>query len=169
VHISTDEVYGDIEKGQFYETTPFNPSSPYSASKAAADMLVGSYVRTFGFPAVIVRPSNNYGIWQYPEKFIPVVIFKALKNEKIPVYGKGLNVKRVAACVGLLPRCHSSFGVRQGGEIYNIGSGNERRNIDVVKAILDILGKPQNLIEFVKDRPGTIFVTALTRQKLKRI
>ncbi|MCM8813994.1 MAG: GDP-mannose 4,6-dehydratase, partial [Candidatus Omnitrophica bacterium] len=101
VHVSTDEVYGDIEKGQFYETTPLNPSSPYSSSKAAADLLIKSYMRTFGFPGIIVRPSNNYGPWQYPEKFMPVIIYKASQNEKIPVYGKGINVREwlyVADC-----------------------------------------------------------------------
>ena len=85
IHISTDEVYGDIAQGQFHETTPLNPSSPYSAAKAAADLMIKAYVRTYRFPAVIIRPSNNYGPWQYPEKFMPVIIYKNMKNEKIPV------------------------------------------------------------------------------------
>lgn len=93
VHISTDEVYGDIERGEFLETTPLNPSSPYSASKASADLLVNSYKRTFNFPAIIVRPSNNYGPWQYPEKLIPLAVLKILRGEKIPVYALGTNVR----------------------------------------------------------------------------
>lgn len=168
IHISTDEVYGDIIKGQFYETTPLNPSSPYSASKAAGDLLVKSYMRTFQFPAIIVRPSNNYGPWQYPEKFIPVIIYKALKNEKIPVYGKGLNVREwlyVSDCSEAINKV-----LRKGkiGETYNVGSGNERKNIDVVKKILDVLGKPHTLIEFVQDRPGHDMRYSLNFTKLKK-
>ncbi len=154
IHMSTDEVYGDIAHGQFYEDTSLNPSSPYSASKAAADLLVKSYIRTFKFPAIIVRPSNNYGPWQYPEKFIPVVIYKALKGDMIPVYGKGLNVRDwlfISDCAEAVLEV-----LKKGrlGEAYNIGSGNERKNIDVVREILDILGKPRGLINFVLDRPG---------------
>jgi len=168
VHISTDEVYGDIKKGQFYESTPLNPSSPYSASKAAADLLIKSYIRTFGFPGIIVRPSNNYGPWQYPEKFIPVIIYKALNNQKIPVYAKGLNIREwlyVSDCAEGIIKI-----LRNGrmGETYNIGSGFEKRNIDVAKAVLNILGKPHSLIEFVKDRPGHDFRYSLNSSKVKR-
>jgi dTDP-glucose 4,6-dehydratase len=168
IHISTDEVYGDIHRGQFHEHTPLNPSSPYSSSKAAADLLVRSYARTFGFPAVIIRPSNNYGPWQYPEKFIPVVIYKALKNEKIPVYAKGLNVREwlyVADCAGaILKAVHKA----EPGEIYNLGSGNERKNIEVARNILDILGKSYSLIEFVADRPGHDFRYSLNFAKVRK-
>lgn len=154
IHISTDEVYGDVVKGRFKETSPIIPSSPYSASKAAADLLIKSYIRTFDLPAVIARPSNNYGPWQYPEKLIPVIIYKAINNHKVPVYAKGMNVREwlyVDDCAGAIWQI-----VKKGriGEVYNIGSGNERKNIEVVKKILDILEKPHSLIEYVKDRPG---------------
>ncbi|MFH0738952.1 MAG: dTDP-glucose 4,6-dehydratase [Candidatus Omnitrophota bacterium] len=168
VHISTDEVYGDIEKGQFYETTPLNPSSPYSASKASADLLVRSYIRTYNFPAIIVRPSNNYGNWQYPEKLIPVIIYKALKNEKIPLYSKGLNVREwlyVDDCALAILKV-----VRKGkiGEIYNVGSGSERKNIEVVRRILDILDKPYSLIGFIQDRPGHDLRYSLNSSKIRK-
>lgn len=168
VHISTDEVYGDIIKGQFYEDTPLNPSSPYSASKASADLLVKSYMRTFKFPAIIIRPSNNYGPWQYPEKFIPVIIYKALKNEKIPVYAKGLNVREwlfVSDCSQAVLAILKKGVI---GEIYNVGSGQEKRNIDVVKAMLQLLKKPASLIEFVQDRPGHDLRYSLNCAKIKK-
>lgn len=168
IHISTDEVYGDIESGVTKESNPLCPSSPYSASKAAADLLVNSYVRTHSFPAVILRPSNNYGPWQYPEKFIPVIIFKALTGQKIPVYEKGLNVREwlyVSDCVNaVLAAVEES----EPGGIYNIGSGERRKNIEVVKLILDILDKPHSSIEFVKDRPGHDFRYALDSSKISR-
>jgi len=168
VHISTDEVYGDIEKGQFYEHTAFNPSSPYSASKAAADLLVKSYIRTFKFPAIIVRPSNNYGPWQYPEKFIPVIIYKALNDQKIPVYGKGLNVREwlyVSDCADAIRLIMKKGRI---GEAYNLGSGYETANIEIVKIILDILRKPHSLIEFVQDRPGHDLRYRLNSDKLRK-
>lgn len=168
VHISTDEVYGDILKGKFHESFPLNPSSPYSSSKAAADLLVRSYIRTFGFPAIIVRPSNNYGPWQYPEKFIPVVIYKALKNEPIPVYDKGLNVREwlyVSDCADAVFKVLLKGKV---SEVYNIGSGNERRNIDVARMILRLLGKSDSLINYVADRPGHDFRYSLSFSKIKK-
>jgi dTDP-glucose 4,6-dehydratase len=168
VNISTDEVYGDLgETGQFIETTPLNPSSPYSVSKASADMLGRAYFRTYGLPVVTVRPSNNYGPWQYPEKLIPVVVLKALHDEKIPVYAKGENVREwlyVADCT------RAVFEILERGtpgDIYNIGSGEEKKNIDVVKAILGILGKSEDLIEFVKDRPGHDFRYSLDASKIE--
>lgn len=168
VHISTDEVYGDIEKGQFFENTAFNPSSPYSASKAAADLLVKSYIRTFKFPAVILRPSNNYGPWQYPEKFIPVVIYKALKNEKIPVYGRGQNIREWLHVYDCAKAVLKVIKKSDCGKAYNIGSGNERKNIDVARRILAILDKPVSLIEFVKDRPGHDFRYSLNYAKIRK-
>ncbi len=167
IHVSTDEVYGDIEKGESHEDTPLNPSSPYSASKAAADLLVKSYIRTYNVPAIIVRPSNNYGPWQYPEKFIPVVIYKALKDEKIPVYAQGLNVREwlyVSDCAHAIITI-----VEKGksGEVYNVGSGLEKRNIDVVEAILRQVNKSSDLIEFVKDRPGHDYRYRLNSHKIK--
>ena len=169
VNIATDEVYGELgEEGQFYEDTPLVPNSPYSASKAAADMLGRAYYRTYGLPVITVRPSNNYGWWQYPEKLIPVVIIKALNNEPIPVYGTGENIREwlfVSDCA------EAVFEIIQKGkigEIYNVGSGQEKRNIDVVRAILNILGKSEDLIEFVKDRPGHDFRYSLNTEKIKK-
>jgi dTDP-glucose 4,6-dehydratase len=168
INISTDEVYGDLqEDGQFYETTPLNPSSPYSVSKASADMLGRAYYRTYGLPVITIRPSNNYGPWQYPEKLIPVVVLKALNNEKVPVYGKGENVREwlfVSDCTD------GVFEILEKGsinDIYNIGSGEEKRNIDVVKTILSILGKPEGLIEYVEDRLGHDFRYSLNSDKLR--
>ncbi|OGX25444.1 MAG: dTDP-glucose 4,6-dehydratase [Omnitrophica WOR_2 bacterium RIFCSPHIGHO2_02_FULL_48_11] len=167
IHISTDEVYGDIAQGQFHETTPLNPSSPYSAAKAAADLMIKAYVRTYRFPAVIIRPSNNYGPWQYPEKFMPVIIYKAMKNEKIPVYAQGLNVREwlyVADCArGVLTVMERG----RLGEVYNIGSGNEQTNINVVNKVLEIMQKPKSLIEFVQDRPGHDLRYSLNYSKLQ--
>jgi len=168
VHISTDEVYGEIRNGKFNESSPFNPNSPYSVSKAAADMLVRAYHRTYGLPVIIVRPCNNYGPWQFPEKLIPVVIKQALNNKKVPVYAKGRNVREwlyVTDC------CEAIWLVLKRGKIgeaYNIGSGQERRNIDTVKAILSLLSKPQSLIEFVKDRPGHDIRYSLESSKIKK-
>ena len=154
IHISTDEVYGDIKRGEFFEDYPLNPSSPYSAAKAAADLLLKSYIRTYSFPGIIVRPSNNYGLWQYPEKLIPLTILKILRNEKIPVYGNGKNVREwlyVGDCAKAILKVLEKGRV---GEIYNIGSNQEKQNIEVVKDILKILNKDNNFISFVKDRPG---------------
>ena len=168
VHISTDEVYGDIETGHFYETTPLNPSSPYSAAKAAADLLIKSYARTYQFPAIIVRPSNNYGPWQYPEKFVPVVIYKALHNQKIPVYGNGLNVREWLYVSDCATAILTVLKKGKTGEIYNIGSGQERTNILVVETLLEILKKPKGLIEYIKDRPGHDVRYALNSDKIRR-
>ncbi|WP_457640399.1 dTDP-glucose 4,6-dehydratase [Persephonella sp.] len=169
INIATDEVYGELgEEGQFYEDTPLIPNSPYSASKASADMLGRAYHKTYGLPVITVRPSNNYGWWQYPEKLIPVVILKALNEEPIPVYGTGQNVREwlfVSDCA------ESIFEIMEKGkegEIYNVGSGEEKRNIEVVKAILSILGKPEDLIEFVKDRPGHDFRYSLNTEKIEK-
>ncbi len=168
INIATDEVYGDLdETGQFYEDTPLNPSSPYSASKASADMLGRAYQRTFGLPVITVRPSNNYGWWQYPEKLIPVVILKALNNEPVPVYGKGLNIREWLFVSDCADAVFEIIEKGQEGEIYNVGSGEERRNIEVVKAILNILGKSEDLIEYVKDRPGHDYRYSLNVDKIK--
>ena len=168
VHISTDEVYGDIEKGSFREDSPLAPNSPYAASKAAADLLIKSYIRTYGFPAVIVRPSNNYGPWQYPEKLIPLSVLKLLRGEQVPVYGVGKNVREwlfVEDCVE---------GVRQilsrgrPGQVYNLGSACRRQNIDVVKSIVKGMGKGLDSISFVKDRLGHDIRYSLDSSKLRR-
>ncbi|MBN1913371.1 MAG: dTDP-glucose 4,6-dehydratase [Candidatus Omnitrophica bacterium] len=154
VHISTDEVYGDIEKGKFREDFPLKPNSPYAASKASADLLVRSYVRTYGFPAIIVRPSNNYGPWQYPEKLIPLAILKILKGGRIPVYATGRNIREWLFVEDCARGIMQVIGKGRLKETYNLGSNEEKRNIDVVRSILDIMGVSYERIEFVKDRPG---------------
>ena len=167
INISTDEVYGELEAGgQFHETTPLNPNSPYSVTKASADMLGRAYFRTYGVPVITVRPSNNYGPWQYPEKLIPVVILKAFHNEKIPVYGKGENVREwlyVSDCAGAV---FSALENGRPGDIYNAGSGEEKMNIELVRGILRLMGKSEKLIEFVKDRPGHDFRYSLDSTKI---
>ncbi|MFH1957498.1 MAG: dTDP-glucose 4,6-dehydratase [bacterium] len=166
-HISTDEIYGEIKKGKFSENSPFAPNSPYSASKAAGDMLARAYYRTYHLPVVIARPSNNYGPWQFPEKLIPVIIQNALVGRKVPVYAQGENVREwlyVSDCAEAILRILEKGKI---GEAYNVGSGHEERNIDVVKGILKILGKPQGLIAFVKDRPGHDFRYSLNTAKIR--
>ncbi|MGC9189070.1 MAG: dTDP-glucose 4,6-dehydratase, partial [Sulfurihydrogenibium sp.] len=169
INISTDEVYGELgEEGKFTEETPLKPNSPYSVSKASQDMLGRAYYRTYDLPVITVRPSNNYGPWQYPEKLIPVVIVKALKNQPIPVYGTGKNVREwlyVSDCAEAVLTILEKGKI---GEVYNVSSSEERRNIEVVKAILDILGKPHSLIEFVKDRPGHDYRYSTDSQKIYR-
>ena len=156
--VSTDEVYGDLPLDRpdlfFTEKTPIRTSSPYSASKASADLLVMAYHRTFGLPVTISRCSNNYGPYQFPEKLIPLIIQKASRNESLPIYGKGENVRD-----WLYVGDHNNaidLIVRNGkdGEVYNIGGHNERTNLQVVKTILKVLGKPESLITYVTDRPG---------------
>lgn len=155
VQVSTDEVYGTLgETGLFSETTPLAPNSPYSASKAGGDLLVRAYHETFGLPVNITRCSNNYGPYQFPEKLIPLMISKALKDETLPVYGDGLNIRD-----WLYVEDHCSaidLVIHQGrnGEVYNIGGNNERTNMQIVKTILHELDKPESLISHVKDRPG---------------
>lgn len=156
--ISTDEVYGDLPLDRpdllFNENTPLHTSSPYSASKASADLLVGAYHRTFNLPITISRCSNNYGAYQFPEKLIPVVISKALKNEKIPVYGKGENVRDWIHVYDHNVGIDNIIHYGQPGEIYNLGGHAEKTNIEVVKTILKLLNKSDDLIEYVGDRPG---------------
>ena len=167
IHLSTDEVYGEIEKGAFREDSPLKPNSPYSASKAAADFFVQAFIRTYQFPAVILRPSNNYGPGQYPEKFIPVIIYKALRNEKVPVYAHGENIREWLHIADCSRAVMTALERGKVGEAYNIGSGNERKNIHVVKAILKILNKPEELIAFVQDRPGHDLRYALNFNKIQ--
>ena len=155
VQVSTDEVYGSLgETGRFTEQSPINPSSPYSASKASADLLVLAAHKTFGQDVVVTRCSNNYGPYQFPEKLVPVAILRALADEPVPVYGDGLNVRD---WIHVEDHCAAVFDVlMQGraGEIYNVGADNERTNLDLVRAILSHLGRSEELIEFVPDRPG---------------
>jgi dTDP-glucose 4,6-dehydratase len=154
LQVSTDEVYGSIEKGSFTETSPLNPSSPYSATKAAGDLLVSAHAATYGIEAVICRGSNNYGPRQYPEKLIPLCVLNALAGDKLPVYGDGhqvrnwLYVEDFARAIDLA--------LRKGlpGEVYNVGGPDETANIDVVRRILAMTDRDESLIEYVTDRPG---------------
>jgi dTDP-glucose 4,6-dehydratase len=168
VHIGTDEVYGDIEKGSFKEDDMLKPSSPYSASKASADMLVLAYVRTFGLNAVITRCTNNYGPYQFPEKLIPKAIIRAKMDMMIPIYGTGKNVRD---WIFVEDHCEAiNFVLERGkrGEIYNVSSGEEKTNLEVVNGILDIMGK-RDLIEFVEDRPGHDIRYSLDSSKIKKL
>lgn len=170
--VSTDEVYGDLPLDKpellFTEDTPIRTSSPYSASKASADLLVQAYIRTFNLPATISRCSNNYGPYQFPEKLIPVVISKAIKNENIPVYGTGENVR------DWIHVHDHNVGVdlilRNGkiGEVYNLGGRSEKTNLELVKLILKLLKKPEDLITFVPDRKGHDLRYAIDSSKIER-
>ena len=155
VQISTDEVYGSLgPEGKFTETTPLDPSSPYSSSKAGADLLALAYHKTYGMEVLVTRCSNNYGPYQFPEKLIPLMILKALNDEPLPVYGDGKNVRD---WIHVEDHCRAIFSVLlEGtpGEVYNIGGDGEMQNIDVVKMILSHLGKPESLIRYVTDRLG---------------
>lgn len=154
LHISTDEVYGSIEKGSFTEESLLEPNSPYSSSKAGADLLVRSYFATFNVPILITRSSNNYGPFQYPEKLIPLFITNLIDDKPVPVYGDGKNVRDwlhvLDNCSGIDKVLHSG----KVGEIYNIGAGNEKQNLEITNIILNTLGKSKELIQYVKDRPG---------------
>ncbi len=156
--VSTDEVYGDLPLDRpelaFTEDTPLAPSSPYSASKAAADLLCQAYHRTYGLPITISRCSNNYGPYQFPEKLIPLMILEALGDRSLPVYGQGLNVRDWLYVTDHCRAIDLILEAGQPGQVYNIGGYGERRNIDVVKAVLAQLDKPESLISFVEDRKG---------------
>ncbi len=156
--VSTDEVYGDLPLDRpdlfFTEETPIHTSSPYSASKASADLLVLAYYRTFKLPVTISRCSNNYGPYQFPEKLIPLMITRALADEPLPVYGKGENIRDWLYVEDHCSAIDLIIHKGREGEVYNIGGHNERTNLEVVKAILRVLNKPESLITFVKDRPG---------------
>lgn len=169
--VSTDEVYGDLPLDRpdlfFTETTPIHTSSPYSSSKASADLFVLAYYRTYGMPVTISRCSNNYGPYHFPEKLIPLMIIRALDNEKLPVYGKGENVRdwlHVADhCTAIDLIIHNG----RVGEVYNVGGHNERTNLEVVKTILKALDKPESLINYVTDRPGHDLRYAIDPTKLE--
>jgi dTDP-glucose 4,6-dehydratase len=155
LQVSTDEVYGSLgPTGYFTEQSPLSPNSPYSASKASADLLVKAYAHTYGLPVNITRCSNNYGPHQFPEKLIPLMIINAMNDKDLPVYGDGLNIRD---WIYVEDHCRAiDMILHHGtvGEIYNIGGNNERTNIDIVKYILKEIGKPESLIKYVKDRPG---------------
>lgn len=156
--VSTDEVYGDLPLDRpdlfFTEETPIHTSSPYSASKASADLLVMAYYRTYGLPATISRCSNNYGPYHFPEKLIPLMLINALAGKSLPVYGEGLNVRDWLYVEDHCKAIDLILHKGRIGEVYNVGGHNEKANIEVVKEILRILGKDESLIRYVKDRPG---------------
>lgn len=170
--VSTDEVYGDLPLDRpdltFDENNPIKTSSPYSASKAGADLQVLAYARTFGLPVTISRCSNNYGPYQFPEKLIPVVISKALNNEPIPVYGNGQNVRDWIHVHDHNVGVDLIIKHGRNGEIYNLGGHSERTNLEVVKTILKQLDKPESLITFVKDRPGHDLRYAINSEKAEK-
>jgi len=155
IQISTDEVYGTLgSTGSFSENSPIDPSSPYSASKAAADLLVLAYHRTYRLPVVVTRCSNNYGPYQFPEKLIPVLITNAMEDRALPIYGDGLNVREWIFADEHSRAVLTALERGRPGEVYNIGSGQEKTNLDVVREVLRQIGKPESLIQFVTDRPG---------------
>lgn len=166
VQVSTDEVYGSISSGSFSERDNLSPSSPYAASKAAADLLVLSYFKTYDFPCVISRSTNNYGPYQHPEKLIPRFITSALRNSTLTIFGKGDNIRD---WIHVEDNCKAIDCVRQRGktgEIYNIGAGIERSNLEVTKAIMQLLNKPSTLMEFTTDRLGHDYRYSLDRSKI---
>ena len=168
LQVSTDEVYGALgEDGYFTEDTPLAPNSPYSASKTAADLLVRSYFHTYGFPAVTTRCSNNYGPYQFPEKLIPLFISNALKDEALPVYGKGNNVRD---WIHVLDHCRGiDAALRNGepGEVYNFGGNSELQNLELTFKLLDAIGKPRTLIRHVADRAGHDFRYAIDTTRVE--
>ena len=173
LHISTDEVYGDILTGRTNENYPYNPSSPYAASKASSDHLVSSYIRTFKIPAIITNCSNNYGPKQHPEKLIPKLIYNILNNKRLPVYGKGKNSREWIYVTDHCQALLKVFKYGKVGEFYNIGSNQNFKNIDICKTLLKIAKKKINIgsnvkVNFVKDRPGHDLRYALDSNKIKR-
>ena len=154
LQVSTDEVYGSIEEGSFTESSPLDPSSPYSATKAGADLLVVSYHQTFGLETLICRGSNNYGPYQYPEKLIPLMVLNALAGDRLPVYGDGLNVRNWLFVEDFVSAIGHVLDHGAPGETYNVGGPDECPNIAVVRRILELCGRDESLISYVTDRPG---------------
>jgi len=169
VHVSTDEVYGQLNETDpaFTEDTPYTPNSPYSATKASSDHLVRAYQHTYGLPAIITNCSNNYGPRQFPEKLIPLTIHRALTNQKIPLYGTGLNIRD---WLFVEDHCDALYTVLTKGKIgskYNIGGNAERTNVEVIKSILKLMNKPESLIEYVEDRKGHDFRYAINSNRIQ--
>lgn len=169
LQISTDEVYGSIDNGSFTEESNLDPSSPYSASKAGGDVLVNSYFKTYGTPVLITRSSNNYGPYQYPEKLIPLFIINAMQDKPLPVYGKGENVRDWIYVMDNCKGIDTVLNKGKLGEVYNIGGGNEKSNIEITHMILDLLGKPESLITYVEDRLGHDLRYSLDSTKTKKL
>lgn len=169
VQVSTDEVYGSLgPTGAFTENTPLAPNSPYSASKAGADLLVHSFVHTFGIQALITRCSNNYGPYQFPEKMLPLFIMNLLRDEPVPVYGDGLQIRDWIHVRDHCAAIHAVWKTGRPGEVYNIGGRSERTNLDLTYLLLDLLGKPRSLIRHVTDRPGHDRRYAIDCNKIER-
>ncbi|MCM8806736.1 MAG: dTDP-glucose 4,6-dehydratase [Candidatus Omnitrophica bacterium] len=169
IQISTDEVYGSIEEGSFDENSPLNPSNPYSSSKGSADLIVLSYFKTYKIPVNIIRSCNNYGPNQFPEKFIPLMITNAIENKKLPIYGDGLYRRE---WIYVYDNCEAiDFVLHKGkeGEIYNVSSEFSIPNIEIAKKILKLLNKSEDLIEFVKDRPGHDRRYSIKCEKIKKL
>jgi dTDP-glucose 4,6-dehydratase len=166
---STDEVYGSRVTGSFRETDPLEPSSPYSASKAGADHLALAYFRTYGLPVSITRSSNNYGPYQYPEKLIPVLILRALRGEPLPIYGSGEQVRDWLFVDDNCAALRLVLGEGKPGQVYNIASGEERKNIEIARLVLSLLGKPESLITHVADRPGHDFRYSVDTAKIRKL
>ena len=169
VQVSTDEVYGSLgPAGKFTEESPLQPSSPYSASKAAADLLALAYARTYGMDVIVTRCSNNYGPYQFPEKLIPLMIANALEGRRLPVYGDGLQVRDWIHVVDHCRALLAALDRGKGGEVYNFGSDNECPNLEIVQRLLELLGRGRELIEHVKDRPGHDRRYAIDASKARR-
>src|SRR5215212_1088011 len=167
VQVSTDEVYGSIESGSFTETSPLDPSSPYSATKAAGDLLVSAHFHTYGIEASIVRGSNNYGPRQYPEKLIPLMVLNALHGDSLPVYGDGRQVRNWLYVEDFCRAIHTVLESGRPGEAYNAGGPDELENIEVVRRILELTGRDESLVEHVTDRPGHDRRYSLASDKLR--
>ena len=169
IQISTDEVYGSLgPEGKFEEITPLQPNSPYAASKAAADLMALAFHHTYGVPVIITRCSNNYGQYQFPEKLIPLMIINSLNEKKLPVYGDGLNVRDWIYVIDHSKAVELVLDKGKIGEVYNIGANTEKKNIEIVKLVLNQLKKSETLIEFVKDRPGHDKRYAINSNKIKK-
>jgi len=168
IQISTDEVFGSIDRGEFYENSAFEPNSPYAASKAGADHLCRAYYKTYGLPIIVTHSCNFFGPNQYPEKLIPLFITNLLENKKVPVYGKG---EQIREWIYTQDHCSAiDLILQQGknGEVYNIGTGQRKKNIEITELLLKLLDKDESNIEYVKDRPGHDFRYALNFEKLKK-
>ncbi len=169
LQVSTDEVYGSIDDGSFTEDSPLRPSSPYSATKTGADLLVQSYFHTYGLPAAICRGSNNYGPYQYPEKLIPLMILNALHGDPLPVYGDGMQVRNWIHATDFARAIGHVLEHGEPGEVYNAGGPDECANIEVVRRIVELTGAPESLIEHVRDRPGHDRRYSLSSEKVRAL
>jgi dTDP-glucose 4,6-dehydratase len=167
LHVSTDEVYGDILEGSFKETDSFNPSSPYSASKAAADLFAHAYHRTYNLDIVTVRCTNNYGPYQFPEKLVPKTIIRSILNLPVPVYGKGTNIRDWIYVEDFCEAIDTVLNKGKSGETYNVSAGNELTNVNIVKMILKLMDKSESTISFVQDRPGHDLRYSLDSSKIR--